>query len=181
MQYQVVGWTEYDCPDTQDAPLTNAAARAIIEDIRAHGYFFSGFDHQERLLGAPVLNDGYRRAVSRRMFAALMAQAYGEEGAFAYAKYMTDIPSECRKMPTDRYGALTKFDPPVRDVFPYSDLVFPTDMRLRLLYSTRYQYLERGDILRMEVGGESRDYTISGVHILEDKGEIYALKLELSL
>lgn len=181
MQYKVVGWTEYDASGIQDAPLTDAAARAIVEDIRAHGYFFSGFDHQERLLGAPVLNDGRRRAVSQRMFAALMAEAHGEQGEYAYSAFLSDIPTESRKMPTNRYGALTKFDPPLREVFPYADLVFPADMRLRVLYHERFQYLERGDILRMEVGGETRDYTITGVQILEDKGEIYALKLELSL
>ena len=181
MQYKVVGWTEYDASGIQDAPLTDAAARAIVEDIRAHGYYFSGFDHQERLLGAPVLNDGRRRAVSQRMFAALMAEAHGESDPYAYSRFLADTPAESRKMPTERYDALTQFDPPVRDVFPYSELVFPTDMRLRVLYNERFQYLEQGDILRMEVGGETRDYTISGVQILEDKGEIYALKLELSL
>ena len=88
MKYRVIGWTEYDGTDIPSAEPTPAAVRAILLDLREHGYLFTGYDHQESPLCAPVLNDGKKRLFSARHFAALMAEAQGERSEMSYARYL---------------------------------------------------------------------------------------------
>ena len=75
MKYKVIGWTFSDNHNIEDAPLSFAARHAIVDEIKAHGYLFSGEDHQDALYGCPVLNDGKKRACSQRGFAGIMAEA----------------------------------------------------------------------------------------------------------
>lgn len=88
MKYRVIGWTEYDGTEIPSAEPTPAASRAILADIREHRYLFTGYDHQESPLCAPVLNDGKKRLFSARSFAALMAEAQGETDGMGYARYL---------------------------------------------------------------------------------------------
>lgn len=88
MKYRVIGWTEYDGGEIPSAEPTPAAVRAILADLREHRYLFTGYDHQESPLCAPVLNDGKKRLFSARHFAALMAEARGERGEMSYARYL---------------------------------------------------------------------------------------------
>ena len=99
MKYKVIGWTDYDNSLFSDGELSDAAVNAIVDDIRENGYLFSGFDHQERLYGAPVLNDGKRRVFSQRGFGAVMAMAYAEEGDYAYSLYSFAVKPDRCKMP----------------------------------------------------------------------------------
>ena len=87
MKYKVIGWTYYEDYRFKDKPMTFASRHAIIDEIKAHGYRFSGYEHQEYPYGCPVLNDGSRILCSQRGFGGIMAEAYGE-GAGAYAMYM---------------------------------------------------------------------------------------------
>ena len=91
MKYKVIGWTFSDNHNIEDAPLSFASRHAIADEIKAHGYLFSGEDHQDALYGCPVLNDGKKRACSQRGFAGIMAEAHGETDAYSYAKYMFGI------------------------------------------------------------------------------------------
>lgn len=100
MKYKVIGWTDYDNNLFSDGELSEAAVNAIVDDIRKNGYYFSGFDHQERLYGAPVLNDGKRRVFSQRGFGAVMAMAYDTEGEYAYSLYAFAVKPDRCVMPT---------------------------------------------------------------------------------
>ena len=100
MKYRVIGWTDYDNDLFEDGEISFAVLYTIADDIRKNGYVFSGFDHQERLYGAPVLNDGKRRAFSQRSFGAVMAEAYKLEGDYAYSLYAFEVNPEKLKMPT---------------------------------------------------------------------------------
>lgn len=91
MKYKVIGWTFSDNHNIEDAPFSFAARHAIVDEIKAHGYLFSGEDHQDALYGCPVLNDGKKRACSQRGFAGMMAEARGETDTYAYSKYMFGI------------------------------------------------------------------------------------------
>ncbi|MBO7292854.1 MAG: hypothetical protein J6V07_02855 [Clostridia bacterium] len=88
MKYRVIGWTEYDGADIPAVKPTPAAVRAILADIREHHYLFTGYDHQESPLCAPVLNDGKKRLFSARELAALMAEAQGDPTGLSYARYL---------------------------------------------------------------------------------------------
>lgn len=87
MKYKVIGWTEYDDYTIETEDCSYAAYNAIIDDIKAHGYCFSGYSHQETLCGAPVLNDGKKRLFSQRGFGRLMAEAHGHYGYMDYTSY----------------------------------------------------------------------------------------------
>ena len=170
MQYQVVGWIEYDSPLVEDAPLTAGAARAIVEAIREGGYLFTGFDHQERPCGAPVLNDGRRRALGQRAFAALMAEAQGEKQGFAYVKYLTDLTPDSRVMPEARYSPSLTYTPPTPETFTVRQDAYPDDHLVTVTDDEAYRYLEEGDILRVEVGETCKHYHIARVELREREG-----------
>ena len=87
MKYRVVGWTHYDAPDVSPAECDEAAYWAIVRDIREHGYRFTGWEHQEEMGGAPVLNDGCKRLFSQRDFGCIMAYAHGDFSRMGYVAY----------------------------------------------------------------------------------------------
>ena len=90
MKYKVVGWTEYDDTSVEAERCSEAALRAIIRDIAEHGYLFTGWDHQESLRCAPVLNDGKKRLFTQRSFGGVMARAHGDYSRMGYATYAFD-------------------------------------------------------------------------------------------
>lgn len=87
MKYKVIGWTYWEDADVPTGEITEASTQAIIDDIREHGYSFTGWDHQETMNCAPVLNDGKKRLYSQRGFGALMAEAHGYHGSMDYARF----------------------------------------------------------------------------------------------
>lgn len=89
MKYKVIGWTTYDniIDDIKTGPSSDAATQAIIDDIKANNYDFTGYDHQETENCAPVLNDGKKRLYTQRGFGAIMAEAHGYRGSMDYARY----------------------------------------------------------------------------------------------
>jgi hypothetical protein len=58
VKYKVIGWTYYENEEFEPVYCSEAGMEAIIDDIREHGYEFSGCNHQGHDSGAPVLNDG---------------------------------------------------------------------------------------------------------------------------
>ena len=90
MKYKVIGWTYYDNSEILDSGNTIGFAErnAIIDEIKKHGYLFSGWHHQESWDGVvPVLNDGRKRCYSQRGWGGVMAEAYGKMGDYDYASF----------------------------------------------------------------------------------------------
>lgn len=102
MKYEVIGWTDYENYSLEDGVIDDDAVEAVIEDIRSHGYKFTGYHHQERDNCVPVLNDGLARRFSRRGFAAVMAKAHGYNEPMDYVFFMEDfsIREEALRFPT---------------------------------------------------------------------------------
>lgn len=109
MKYRVVGWTAYDDPNVKGAECTEGAIQAILRDIRKHHYRFTGWDHQERPRGVPVLNDGCMRVFSQRGFGHVMAWAHGDYSHMGYVEYAFDDPSDTT--PSRMPSASRQFDP----------------------------------------------------------------------
>ena len=90
MKYRVIGWTYYEDSEILDSGNTIGFAErnAIIDEIRKHQYFFSGWHHLESWDGVvPVLNDGRKRCFSQRGWGGVMAEAYGYMGDYDYASF----------------------------------------------------------------------------------------------
>ncbi len=90
MKYKVIGWTyyeDYDIPFSSDT-IGFAERHAIVDEIKKHGYLFSGWDHQESWENCvPVLNDGKKRGFSQRGWGGVMAEANDEFGDYDYSIY----------------------------------------------------------------------------------------------
>lgn len=101
MKYRVVGWASYDDMSIEDSGNTIGFAErhAVIDDIKANGYLFSGYDHQEMWDCAPVLNDGKKRCFSQRGWGGVMAEAHGYFGAYDYSLFSFGINEEYAKRP----------------------------------------------------------------------------------
>lgn len=79
---------------------TQEAEDAIIEDIRAHGYVFSGWDHQNAETGCPMFEDGTVRTYSLRGWATLMAKAWNItdcEDEPVYMEFYMSVPEGMTK------------------------------------------------------------------------------------
>ncbi len=87
MKLRVVGWTYYDDARFEDGGDSYAAHEAILADVKANGYDFTGWHHQEAERGAPVLSDGRIYRYSQRGWGGLMAEVVGDEDLFGYARY----------------------------------------------------------------------------------------------
>ena len=110
MKYKVIGWTNYDNYHIPFAKTDNGYAErnAIIDDIKKHGYLFSGWHHQESFENCvPILNDGKKRGFSQRGWGGLMAEAYGRMGDMDYAVYTfrESIKKEALCFPKNAYNA----------------------------------------------------------------------------
>ncbi len=101
MKYEVIGWTyDSDTKYPEHRTITASVDRAIIKEIREHGYLFGGDAHENY---CPVLNDGTLVSYSWRGWGRIMALAYEEEGEYAYMMGYMDsmIKEEARKYPSD--------------------------------------------------------------------------------
>ena len=94
MKIRVIGWTYYSDSDYPDMEITNGKHHAVIDEIRKHQYLFSGFSHEERFGCTPVFNDGSKGSWSQRGWGSLMAEAYEEEGMYAYSAYTYELNNE---------------------------------------------------------------------------------------
>ena len=107
MKKYVIGWTHFDNEKIEEADCGYSDNAAIIDDIRAHGYSFSGYAHQELDGGAPVMNDGRVRRFSRRIWGNTMAHAHDSLGPYDYtlwAEAFETKEAELRGMPSaDRW------------------------------------------------------------------------------
>ncbi len=185
MKYRVIGWTDYDNDLFQDGELSDAVMYAISDDIRENGYFFSGFDHQERLYGAPVLNDGKRRTFSQRGFGAVMAMAYDTEGDYAYSLYAFAVKPEMCRMPSIEAEVGYKPDCDLTEDFEIELGVAEYEVakdshEITFEDIDYFRMIDRGDRLHLLVGGERHRYNvISAERTRIDGNTVLKIRLEV--
>ncbi len=174
MKYRVIGWTYYEDDHIETAGASDAAVRAIIEEIRARGYLFTGWHHQEGSHTVPVLNDGKKRLFSTRTLGAIMAEAHGYHGMMDYALF------------ADYYGQGEWVEPresySLRDVEPIERLRerFTVDTTAEVLAAARetgsvrlpdseaLAYLDVGDLLVLKEGEEEHAFLVKDVERKRD-------------
>ncbi|MBR2989277.1 MAG: hypothetical protein IKC64_06115 [Clostridia bacterium] len=164
MKYKVIGWTHYDDTSTKEKEVSWAAQYAIIDDIKAHGYLFTGFEHQECWGCCPVLNDGKKRTFSQRGWGEIMAEAKGDTSLYGYSSFMTNY-----------YGSKIKLKKP-EDGIDESQIVKVPDLnenftlevsdeQVKSAVENRelivddlplLRYVDQGDTLTLLVNGEER-------------------------
>ncbi len=83
MKWKVLGWRlgYSNVCRWHQGTNTFAMQEAIIDDIKEHGYSFTGEDQDDIMV---VLNDGLIHEFSRRGFGHVMAQAHGYDGPMDY-------------------------------------------------------------------------------------------------
>lgn len=177
MKYKVIGWTDYDNDLFEDGTLSHAAVNAIIDDIRENGYFFSGYDHQERLYGAPVLNDGKRRVFSQRGFGAVMAEAYKEEGDYAYSLYAFEIKPDRLKMPTLAARVGYTQDSDLSECFEISlgEEEYKTALDAGIITledDKRLRMIDKGDTVLIAYGGEKTSLRVTWAELVKVEGRM---------
>ena len=92
MKLKVLGWVWYEDSCYDGGEVDWAAYNAIVDDVKEHGYRFTGYHHQESFDCAPVLNDGKIRRFSQRSWGGLMATVEGLKGKYAYSVYAFSSP-----------------------------------------------------------------------------------------
>lgn len=186
MKYRVIGWTYYDDNSIKDKETTFAAWEAIKDEVREHGYEITGWHHQEWSNCTPVLNDGKKRTFSQRGWGKLMAEANGDIGAYAYARY-TFIGPEI----PDKYNLPERS--PFKKVEKVSSLYetfsFPVteeqleDVKTQRTFSyidcDEYRYLDKGDSALFVCGEKSVLREITGVEKVIDVTEEERIKFEI--
>lgn len=85
MKLRVVGWVA-PYAVTEQGEVSWAVRNAIIDEIRKHGYEFSGPTHGESGC-TPVLNNGKKYLFSTRGWGDIMAEAHGYTGSMDYLIY----------------------------------------------------------------------------------------------
>ena len=173
MKLRVVDWVDYD-DDYPESDRGWAARNAIIDDIRAHGYSFSGWAHQEGYRCAPLLNDGTICRYSQRGWGDVMAEANGETGAMDYVDFafMTDRKFETR--PDNRPEFYGDPETNLNETFcvETSADVFESARRDGKIILESYdtlRYLYKGDALTLSSGGEEAKYIVTDVYRSRDE------------
>ncbi len=143
MKLKVVGWTNYDDMHFEEGKNSFASHEAIIRDIKAHGYDFTGWHHEEAENGAPVLNNGKIYRYSQRGWGAVMADAYGERDPHAYSLYAFSFGEhgDNVKMPKSERNIVNMIFNAAKEVLDEEDynFLFEED------YTTRCPHPELGD------------------------------------
>lgn len=86
MKLRVVGWSS-TCAGVEAGEVTWAVRNAIIDEIKEHGYEFSGPTHGDCYGCTPVLNNGKKYLFSTRGWGDIMAEAHGYTGSMDYMIY----------------------------------------------------------------------------------------------
>ena len=79
---KVIGWATYD-DRYRSAEITPEVNHAIIAEIRAHGYRFSAWEHQEGQRCAPLMDDMRLARFSREAWASLMVACHHADASAA--------------------------------------------------------------------------------------------------
>lgn len=173
MKYKVIGWTYYENEEFEPVYCSEAGMEAIIDDIREHGYEFSGRNHQGHDSGAPVLNDGKKRCFTQRAFGRLMARAHGDYSYYGYCSYdfaywdmnerkMAEnddrdlyFKSDIEGLVEDNLQEELVFESTkeqMKRVMDTGELTFP--------YKHSLRYLDKGDTLILKCEGEEKCFLV---------------------
>lgn len=185
MKLRVVGWTYYD--DYLEEGSNGWAARsAIIDDIKKHGYIFSGWAHQEADCCAPVLNDGKMYCYSQRGWGDLMAEAHGYTGRMDYARFAFAIDDDSEIRPTEyfdeenftpEYDLNESFEINVsKDIFDLAE----TSLEIKLDDLAELRYLDFKDTLVLSCDGKKAEYLVWDVDRKRDLTEEKRFELEVA-
>lgn len=180
MKYKVIGWTWYDNSKIKEMDYCNSAEEAVIDDIKANGYLFSGMHHQECPCGAPVLNNGKMLTFTQRSFGGVMASAHGKNSRMSYAEYAFDwymglddekspyvFPSEERVFK----GKVDKslIEPDLSEEFEYEATKEEYENatkkgELEFVYKdTKYRFMDTGDTILVKCGDKSQLFEITSL------------------
>ncbi len=169
MNYKVIGWTYYEDDDYPAGQCSQAAFRAIVDEVKKCGYDFSGYSHQEMLDCVPVLNTGERMCFSSRGWGRVMAEAHGHFGVYDYSNYSfgtdeSDVLPECDFIREDIILTREKLsekislkisDDEFESVLGKGELVIPDTDNVR--------YIDVLDSVILDCNGRIAEYKVSAV------------------
>lgn len=168
MKLRVVDWVDYD-DDYPDGDIGSWAARnAIIDDIRAHGYLFSGWAHQEGAYCTPLLNDGKIYRYSQRGWGDVMAEAHGETDGMSYCNYAFMMDSKFETRPDFDPLFDDEFETDLAETFrvQLSPAAFESARNERKITFADFEtlrYIDKGDSIELTSGDESAKYLVADV------------------
>ena len=187
MKLRVVGWTYYDDDLLHDDSW--AARMAAVDDIKKHGYEFSGWSHQECECCAPVFNNGKMLCYSQRGWGSVMAEAHGYTGRLDYTMYAFIIDPEqldAEIHPTDKFDE-ENFVPEIdlnerfelavaQDIFDAAQ----NDGEIKVDDLIELRYLDVGDTLALTCGENTAEYLVEDVDRKRDLTEDEFLDFEMA-
>ena len=186
MKLKIIGWTYYDNSGYPDARNSWAVSNCILDEIAKRNYFFTGEHHQESSFCAPVFNNGKVATLSRRGFAALMAEAHGYVRPYDYAMFteMMFIRKDKLRIPTESPNASLivpeeeLFEEFVIEVTAEQLAQIEKDGRFDMEDNAELRFVDAGDTIKFVCGQDSvckkvidveRDRDLSD----EDRAKIY--------
>lgn len=95
---KITGWTWWENPEYEDLPneLYDEAKSCVVEELRKHGYKFTGSYHQNGDFGVPIIDDVWLFQVSQRTWGNLMVTAYPDEiddsDGYGYTEWAWTVP-----------------------------------------------------------------------------------------
>ena len=178
MKYRVIGWTWYDNEQIDTMDYSRSAEEAVIEDIRANGYVFTGMHHQEDFRCAPVLNNGKMLTFTQRGFGDVMAKAYGKTSRMSYAEYAFSwymdedegkspyvFPSEERVFGGEVDASLIEGDLSEQFEYESTEAEYENALKngeLEFIYTdTKYRFMDTGDTILVKCGDKSQLFEIA--------------------
>ena len=183
MKLRVIGWADYD-DDLPEGDNGWAARNAIIDEIRAHGYEFSGWHHQEGAAATPVLNDGRKYCYSRWGWGDVMAEAHGLMGPMDYARYafaFGEDRSKCPKRTPFCPEAETDLAETYEREVSEEDLARAEEGGIAFSEYEYLRYLYTGDTLVLTSHGSRTAYRVKGAHREHNREKEPAFLLIVSL
>ena len=168
MKYKVIGWTEYENEEIEAMDYRISASEAVIDDIREHGYLFSGMHHQDCSRCAPVLNNGKKLLFGQRGFGGIMAKAHGKDSRMSYAEYAFT-------------WHFTKDEKDSPYVLPEDERVFEGKVDKSLVeenLSECYEYEATRELFDKAISQGKIDFIYDPVYRFMDIGDTIVLKCE---
>ena len=188
MKLRVVGWTYYSNVFVKEGYKGWAAINAVIDDIKTHGYKFSGKEHQTEDLCVPVLNDGKARRFSHREFGSVMARAYGLTGMMDYTNYAFLMEEDSLNMPTkdrgfdeDDYVPEIDLNETFELTVSQEEFALAQNGEIKLDDLPELRYVDVGDTLLLNGGDKTAQFLVLDVHRLKDltSEELFKLREEV--
>jgi len=170
MKLKVIGWVWYDDTTYPGESVDWAAYNAVVDDVKANGYCFTGYHHQEMFDCVPVLSDGKMRRFSQRGWGDLMATVMGLKGRYAYSAYAFSSPFN----ENDDFVM-----PSGRDV-DESQILSPEELVDEYRVTIRIDSLRRGEesgTLRLPDRDEYRFMAVGDIIVFLNKGEEYRYRI----